>query len=326
MSKTFQDQLKNFKPATIATVVGTTLPFSANAWVKDGVDHINVSRRSASQLGKALNLDYVRNWEHRVLGPFRSLNSLWFFLRAKERSDQIRSIVGASLRSFVDDECGGFGEHLPNFRPMILDSMYLRILDCQEIKAQMIKSVLPFDSYRENESGIRIRYDSTRWIIDGYEEIRRALKEGVEPNFTKIVGKIEGKREDLYQPILKLLVHEPTPEEIEELLKKKEAEERRQQKMFNKKQQKQKQQQPRPIQQPVIHDIDTKVTTEELANLEATVAEAEAEETAEQEHPKPVLTLVSDTSNSDDEVVKELINEEQSDPNPESVVDETVNS
>ena len=309
MSKSIHEQLKNFKAATIATAAGTTIPFSANEWVKDGVDHINISRRSASQLGKALNLDYVRNWEHKVLGPFRSLNSLWFFLRAKNRSDQIRSIVGASLREFVDKECGGFGEHLPNFRAMVLDSMYLRILDCPEIKAQMIKSVLPFDSYRENESGIRIRYDSTRWIIEGYEVIRKALKEGVAPDFLKIIGKIEGDVKELYQPILKQLVHEPTPEEIEDLLKKKEAEERRQQKMFNKKQQPPKpkqEQKPQVISQPIIHDIDTKVTAEELAGLEATVAEAEAEQqngmipetetaesTPEQEHVKPVLTLVT---------------------------------
>lgn len=304
MSKTFQEQLKNFKPATIATVAGVTLPFSANSWVKDGVDHINVSRRGASQLGKALNLDYVRNWEHKVLGPFRSLNSLWFFLRAKNRSDKIRAIVGTGLRTFVDSECGGFGEHLPNFRAMILDSMYLRILDCPEIKAQMIKSVLPFDSYRENESGIRIRYDSTRWIIDGYEIIRKALKEDIEPDFSKIIGKTEVSAEELYLPILKQLIREPSPEEIEELLKKKEAEERRQQKMFNKKQKQQKPKQD--TQQAQAQEPAVEATQLSIQDIDTVHPEELSEKTSasDEEHQKPVLTLVVDTQETEDEAAE----------------------
>ena len=267
----FRDQLKAVKPAVKVAVSNIgNLPDSANHWVKDGVDHINIARQAMTSLGKTLNLDHVRNWEHSVLGPFRSLNSLWYFLRAANRSDTIRTLSGGELRRFVDSRCGGFGGHLPNFRIMILDSMYKRIKACSEISAEMIRTVLPFDSYRENESGIRIRFEHTPWIVAGYEEIRSALKEMREPNFTSIAGRIEGDLADIYKPILKQLVHEPTEEEINDLLQKKKAAERQLKKTnaqhHHQRQEAEKAKQPASIMSG-IQNIDSSIDDETLDNL-----------------------------------------------------------
>lgn len=232
----FREQLKAVKPAVkVATQKIGNLPDSANAWVKDGLDHINIARQSATNIGKTLNLDYIRNWEHSVLGPFRCINSLWYFLRAKHRTDAIRSLAGPELRRFVDTRCDGFGGHLPNFRIMILDSMYKRVKSCHDIAAEIVRTVLPFDSYRENESGIRIRFEHTPWIAAGYEEIRSALKENRAPDFTDIAGRIEGEMADIYKPILKQLVREPTEAEILELTAAKKAEEKKLKKQNSKK-------------------------------------------------------------------------------------------
>lgn len=324
----FRDQLKAVKPAVKVAVnnIGN-LPDSANHWVKDGVDHINIARQAMTSLGKTLNLDYVRNWEHSVLGPFRSLNSLWYFLRAANRSDTIRTLSGGELRRFVDSRCGGFGGHLPNFRIMILDSMYKRIQACSEISAEMIRTVLPFDSYRENESGIRIRFEHTPWIVAGYEEIRSALKEMREPDFTSIAGRIDGDLADIYKPILKQLVHEHSPEEIQELLQKKKIEERRQKKQNAINQQKrQEQEKPITVQSVMsgIQNIDDdtldsavngNVDPDYQTNLDAAVVSESTvlvpESTAE---TQPVTDIPNEPEPEEETLLVPDIQEEQQDP------------
>ena len=275
--KSMRDQLKSIKPVvTQSTMNDSGLPFTANAWLKDGVDHINIARFAKTMLGKVLNLDYVRSWDHPVLGPFRSLNSLWFFLRARNRTDAIRNMTGGELRNFVDERCGGFGDHLPNFRGMILDSMYRRAKSCNEIQNEIIRSVLPFDSYRENEAGIRIRFEHSSWITAGYEEIRNALKEQREPDFGKTAGFIEGDANDVYRPFLNQLVRKASPEEIEELLLKKKRAEKKLKQHLKRQQRRQ--------------EIGNQPTTEEV-------------------QPTSTLGAIQDIDSVEPEVVKELLPE-----------------
>ena len=271
MSKTMREQLaplakQNWKPAE--------LPVNPNGWIKDGLDHINISRASKIQLGKALNLDYSRDWEHEILGPFRSLNSLWFFVRAEKHNDAIRSMIGNELRFFVDRECGGFGEDVPNFRNIILDSMYRRVLKNNDICRDLRNSTLPFDSYRENQVGVRIRFENIRWVVMGYEEIRQALKEERKPDFSWITGQNFEDELELYNPFLKKIIREVSEEEIESLAKEKQEKEIRERKAAKReriKQRKAQERKDREAQKDLssqIQDIDGVVPPDEIIETE----------------------------------------------------------
>lgn len=184
-----RQQLRNLTPA----LLHSSAPASANEWLQDGIDHINISRNSSVRLGQLLNLDFTRHWEHRLFGPFRSLNSLWHFIRAKQKNDDIRGLTGYELKRFVDDECGGYGPTALHFRAVIMHSAYERVKQSQDMVNEMIKSVLPFDCYMTQESGLRRRFDHSLWFSGGYEEIRKALKEGREPNFAYLMDRRDGQ-------------------------------------------------------------------------------------------------------------------------------------
>lgn len=184
-----RQQLRSLTPA----LLHSSAPASANEWLQDGIDHINISRNSSVRLGQLLNLDFTRHWEHRLFGPFRSLNSLWHFIRAKQKNDDIRGLTGYELKRFVDDECGGYGPTALHFRAVIMHSAYERVKQSQDMVNEMIKSVLPFDCYMTQESGLRRRFDHSLWFSGGYEEIRKALKEGREPNFAYLMDRRDGQ-------------------------------------------------------------------------------------------------------------------------------------
>lgn len=211
--KTFRDQLKSVKPA----VIKTAFPANASSWLKDGVDHINLVHNGETNLGRWLSIDSSRQWEHPVLGPFRSLNALWYFLKAESKNDQIRTLMGASLKAFVMQHAGGFHQNpIPNFRAAIMHSAYLRIFQIPGVVDELKRSVQPFDCYRVLASGVRIRLDNCVWFCQGYEEIRKALKEERVPDFTYLRSDKEG---DLYEGILKMFVAQPSEEAIAEAKK-----------------------------------------------------------------------------------------------------------
>lgn len=172
-------------------------------WKKEGEDHINISKNSETKLGRLLSLDNVRHWEHSLLGPFRSLNSLWFFLKAVHKSDEIRTITGFDLKNFVNRRCGGQVGRIPHFQAVILESAYQRVLYCPDIAAAILESDLPFDCYRVvPASGVCVRFEHSTWLTRGYEEIREALKENREPNFNSFRDQEAG---GIYDAVLKMV-------------------------------------------------------------------------------------------------------------------------
>jgi len=221
---TYREQLRDVVPS----ILHSRAPVNANQWAADGVDHINISRYSVTHLGKILNLDHPQFWEHPKLGGFRSLNSLWFFLRAKYKLDEIRNLTGYQLKTFVDQKCGGFSMSIPNFRAVILDSAYVRVKSCKGMAKELADSDLPFDCYRVMpDGGLRTRFEHSLWYSGGYEEIRAALQEGRDPDFSTTM---EHHVDDIYAGVLKLLL--PDPERVAEVTRFAESqrEERRKQK------------------------------------------------------------------------------------------------
>lgn len=199
--KTPREQLMTVRSALVGGLQ-PRIPTNASSWEADGVDHINISRYGKTPLGKMLDMDHIRNFEHPLLGPFKTMNSLWFFLRARQPNDHIRVLNNPELRGFVFNSCGGVKSGVPNFRAVVMHAAYLRIKAFKDITRLMIESELPFDSYKTLQSGIRVRFEHTLWVVNAFEEIRKALKEEREPNFSHLMDR---DAQDIYSGVLKML-------------------------------------------------------------------------------------------------------------------------
>lgn len=199
--KTPREQLMTVRSALVGGLQ-PRIPTNASSWEADGVDHINISRYGKTPLGKMLDMDHIRNFEHTLLGPFKTMNSLWFFLRARQPNDHIRVLNNPELRGFVFNSCGGVKSGVPNFRAVVMHAAYLRIKAFKDITRLMIESELPFDSYKTLQSGIRVRFEHTLWVVNAFEEIRKALKEEREPNFSHLMDR---DAQDIYSGVLKML-------------------------------------------------------------------------------------------------------------------------
>lgn len=199
--KTTREQLMTVRSALVGGLQ-PRIPTNASSWEADGVDHINISRYGKTPLGKMLDMDHIRNFEHPLLGPFKTMNSLWFFLRARQPNDHIRVLNNPELRGFVFNSCGGVKSGVPNFRAVVMHAAYLRIKAFKDITRLMIESELPFDSYKTLQSGIRVRFEHTLWVVNAFEEIRKALKEEREPNFSHLMDR---DTQDIYSGVLKML-------------------------------------------------------------------------------------------------------------------------
>lgn len=158
-----------------------------SSWVQDGLDHINVSNRGETELGRILTHTSKVPFKHKVFGRFCSMESFWFFINSAERDDRIRFMYGYTLKRFASKLTK---VRVNNFRAIIMDSHYQRILQNPNMKSMIVMSELPFDCYFTIEgSGERQRPKYFKWFTAGLEEIRAALVEGREPDFTFLIDK-----------------------------------------------------------------------------------------------------------------------------------------
>jgi hypothetical protein len=175
----------------------------------DGEDHINIHGKAKTELGRYIDFGHMHWIEHPVLGSFRSIYSLWSFLKAKQRDDQLRRMPIQLARKHIQEYCGGTRDKVPNFRAIILDTFYHRLKVDRHLQKLFLESSLPFDNYRTLDSGIRERFEQCYWIVPAIEMIRTAMKNGQEPDFSPYIH--EGT--DIYGAILKEMVPEMKIEE-----------------------------------------------------------------------------------------------------------------
>lgn len=183
---------------------------SADAWIEDGLDHINVYERSNVDLGKALAHGNKLGFNHSIFGSFGNIEAFWHYIQSNERDDRIRQMKGETLKDFAKQLTRS---KVTNFRAIIIDANYQRIKQYKELLNAMIESTLPFDCYYYNQSDIRQRHQYSIWLIQGFEEIRKALKENREPDLSRFLD-VEGS--EIYQFVV--------PAYLRNKLKKKEEE------------------------------------------------------------------------------------------------------
>jgi hypothetical protein len=110
------------------------------------------------------------------------MTAFWFYMQSKERDDRLRGMNPiAAVRFGRKME----STRVVNFRAIIADSNWQRIKSKPVLTAMLNRSDLPFDCYRvDYDTGLRIRPPFFGWLLWATEEIRRALKEDREPDFS----------------------------------------------------------------------------------------------------------------------------------------------
>ena len=207
MKESMRNQLKR-----VSADIKRYLPANPNSWIADGVDHINIFRSSDSLLGRYLNLDFARRFNNPTLGHFRSINSAWFYLRARNRDESIRELNGAALKKYVSS-IGGAKELIPNFQALILHIAYLRIKNNKEFNSLMLSTTLPFDCYQPNENGLATRFAHSGWFAEGHDEIRNAIRENRDPDFSFAMDR-NSPYQNVYEGAMNILKPKHSDEEI----------------------------------------------------------------------------------------------------------------
>ena len=144
----------------------------------DGVTHINIYSRGATDLGQFLSHFRRAPYNHPYYGRFTSMEGFWYYLSSEERDHKNLS------------ECYGFEAKLrgrlcynrrlvPGFKEIIVDANARKIFEYPEYASLMAESTLPFRHYYTNPgSPVANELTKFEWLVEGFEEIRRCLKEG----------------------------------------------------------------------------------------------------------------------------------------------------
>lgn len=167
------------------------------SWKGDGIDHINIGYNVGTELGNLLSLDSPLKLRHPLFGHFETAENFRLYIQTEEKDDRLRYARVVDARRLAKT----YKYKRPvNLHAIIMDTVYIRIMMYPRVAEMITESVLPFENYYIHpKSGIRIRPRSFSWLIPGFEEIRNALKEGREPNFSFLMDR---ESADIYEFVL----------------------------------------------------------------------------------------------------------------------------
>lgn len=182
---TLQEKLEKIRHITKTTNFKTQNKFNlppVDRIGNDGTDHINIWERAGTDLGVALSHMADLPFTHETYGKFRSIEGFWHYIRSVTRDDRTRMMAGYKAKKFGDSLQP---QRIDDFKAIIMDANWQKVKQYAPLLEELKKSTLPFDVYYlfNNDATVRIRPASAFWLIEGFEEMRTALKEGREPDF-----------------------------------------------------------------------------------------------------------------------------------------------
>lgn len=150
--------------------------FNQNLPQDDGITHINIFSKGRTELGRLLSNFAETPFIHPYFGPFNSMEGFWYYVRAVKPDDKLRMLVGPEAKFYGKKLESRF---LKNFQTIIMDAIYHKVVQNPKIKNLMIESTLPFDHYYtfgSHNSIKQVRLAQFTWLIEGFEDIRKRLK------------------------------------------------------------------------------------------------------------------------------------------------------
>lgn len=159
-----------------------------NTFGQEGVDHINISSRSTTRLGKLFDPSYFKTVNYPHIGKFGSVMNLWYWMRTDPVSDVLRRATGEKLRKHLLQTKSD--AYVPNFRVIIAVATYEKIKAYPDTIEELKKlpADIPFVSYYVPQTALlRVCSNYANVIVPIAEMIREALIKGEEPNFAALL-------------------------------------------------------------------------------------------------------------------------------------------
>lgn len=164
----------------------------------DGVEHINISITGKTELGRLLSLENEQKFVHPILGPFKSVTNYWSYLKSNSHNSALRFMRPEVCLSTIKNN-KDIRENVENFKALIVRGCYYKITSSNKLRQMVEESTLPFQMYyikveKELNNGKEIKYEVkvphkySYWLINGFNEIRKALKENREPDVSNFLS------------------------------------------------------------------------------------------------------------------------------------------
>lgn len=155
----------------------------------DGEDHINIWTKGKTVLGKKLSHFHHSPFIHPYYGSFQCVEGFWYYASTGFQHEQLRQLVGFKAKQE--------GRQLDqvwykDFVEDVLSANWQKIMQSNDLCSMIIESELPFLHYyaysgnpdSETPGPVKIiRPRDSVWLVPGFEDIRRCLKEGKVPEF-----------------------------------------------------------------------------------------------------------------------------------------------
>lgn len=168
---------------------------------EDGDTHILLSNYSKTDIGKAISLEIYWPFQHDMLGMFGTISAFWTYISSYDCDEKIRSLQGSGLHMFSKNIVKN---KVVNYKAIVMDACWQRVSKNPEIMEELKLSTLPFDVYyTQGGNGVRARPVYAAWFVEGYEEIRKAIKEDRSPNFMSLINDHSLSIEDSITSLLK---------------------------------------------------------------------------------------------------------------------------
>lgn len=156
----------------------------------DGVTHINIWIHAQTHLGRMLSHFYKMRFTHPVLGPFNSMEGLWHYVKTEEKDDTLRKLYGPHAKDYGHQLTQ---QYIENFRAIIIAANFYKIERNENLKMMMVESTLPFRYYYyHGPQDVFVEPPEYKWLVEGFEEIRRMLRENRRPadlDYKDAIGK-----------------------------------------------------------------------------------------------------------------------------------------
>lgn len=170
-----------------------------DTYLEDGVDHINVGVGACTKLGQMLSRDAAIPIKHPVFGHFKTHMGFWFYISCgTDRDDRYRRFVGKQLHDLYHKN-NKRSSHITNFKAIVLEAVYYKIIQNQELFQEVFDNVLEIDCYKTLRSGIRQELSYSRWWVAGLRKIFYCIQTGKTPDFTHFM---DTKGIDMYEHVL----------------------------------------------------------------------------------------------------------------------------
>lgn len=148
----------------------------------DGVDHINIYSKSPCELGRLLSHFTHTPFTHPYFGPFYSMEGFWYFMRNGQVDDSLRYLSGVRAKLKGREMSPKW---YSDFKEDIMAANYIKVTENPKILELLKASEHPFDHYylfsSRGGKEVVINARDCEWLVDGWNEIREAVKNDVQP-------------------------------------------------------------------------------------------------------------------------------------------------